>query len=311
MSRPDISVILVNWNTRDLADAAIASLRRHETTLSLEVIVVDNASSDDSAAFLESRHPGIRILRNPDNAGFARANNRGVAEATGEHVLLLNTDTLFLGEILPACLDVARKQGPAIVGCRLLNADHSLQLSAEAFPSLREAFTNVYSSVEREQPRKLRLLPPPGTGAVPVDWLCGAFLLVERATYLRLGGLSEKIFMYGEDTEFCWRARRHGVKSLYLPDVSIVHFGGGGVNHASRRALILSDAGRLRSFALMRGGFAAAGLRAILIARSLVRVAAWGALGIAGGDRARLHKARNHFTEIFVLTGLADARNLV
>jgi N-acetylglucosaminyl-diphospho-decaprenol L-rhamnosyltransferase len=312
---PVVSVILVNWNTRDLADAAIASLLGFEKDIPLEIIVVDNASVDGSADFLESRHPGIRVIRNPENAGFARANNRGVAEATGEYVLLLNTDTLFTEEVLSACLETARAQAPAIVSCRLLNADGSLQLSAEAFPRLRTQLVEALSSVGSAQAQKLRRLSAPvsraATAFIPMDWLCGAFLLVERTVYLSVGGLSEKIFMYGEDIEFCWRARMRGIRSLYLPNVSIVHFGGGGVNHASLRSLTLSDAGRLRSFALMRGRMAAWALRAILVLRSVPRALAWGILGALGQDSTRLKKARNHFSEIFILAGIRDARNII
>ncbi len=301
---PGVSVILVNWNTRFLTEAAVKTLRAVEKNTPLDIIIVDNASTDGSADALEQSLPDARIIRNMTNEGFARANNRGVAEAAQPYVLLLNTDTVAQEEVLPACLNALRASGSAIVGCRLLNADGSLQVSAERFPRLRDLAGELFRSSRRVQARKLRALPGPEAGPISVDWLCGAFLLMERETYLRLGGLSPRIFMYGEDTEFCWRARARGIPRLYVPGVAMTHLGGGGINHASRRSLLVSDAGRLRAFALMRGRAAAALLRLILMARSASRSAGWAVTGIVKRDRARLVKAGNHAYALLVLAGL-------
>ncbi|HEX2613570.1 MAG TPA: glycosyltransferase family 2 protein [Fibrobacteria bacterium] len=309
-SSPLISVILVNWNTRELADTAITSLKRHERSTSLEIIVVDNASRDGSADHLESRHPDITVIRNPENSGFARGNNLGVSRATGRNVLLLNTDTRFDAEVLPACLGVLEERNPAIVGCRLLNADGSLQVSAEPFPTLRTYLREVFSTVNgamrrREQPLAAAQDP------LRVDWLCGAFLLLDRQLYLDMGGLSEDIFMYGEDVEFCWRGRARGATSWYVPGVSIVHYGGGGISHGTLRSLVISDAGRLRAFAKMRGRVAAGALRGIFFLRSILRAPAFAIAGSLRGDRSALLRARSHLIECLILTGMLDARRFV
>lgn len=303
-SPPGVSVILVNWNTRFLTEAAVKTLRTFETSTPLEIIIVDNASTDGSVDALAASLPDVRIIRNGTNEGFARANNRGVAEATQPYVLLLNTDTVAHEEVLPACLRALRASGSALVGCRLLNADGTLQVSAERFPRLRDLAGELFRGSRHVQARKLRALPGPQAGPTPVDWLCGAFLLMERHTYLRLGGLSPEIFMYGEDTEFCWRARTQGIPCLYVPNVAITHLGGGGINHASRRSLLVSDAGRLRAFALMRGRAAAALLRLILMARSASRSVGWALTGLVKQDRARLAKAGNHAHALLALAGL-------
>jgi len=275
---PEVSVILVNWNTADLAIAAITSLKRHETSVRLELIVVDNASAEDDGGRILREHPDVRLLRSERNLGFAGGNNLGARAAAGEFLLLLNTDTLFTEEVLPACLAVARAQAPAIIGCRLHNADGSLQVSAERFPTvgrvLRDAFASTRSAME------VRMRGLEGAHTRPVDWICGAFLLVPRAAYRELGGLSEAIFMYGEDTEFCWRARAADIATWYVPGVSIIHFGGGGLRHGSLRSVAVSDAGRIRSFAMMRGRGAAFGLRMALLLRSLLRCCAFGAAGL-------------------------------
>ena len=300
-----VSVILVNWNTRFLTETAVTSLRACEPATPLEIIIVDNASTDGSADYLEARLTDVRVIRSPENEGFARANNRGAAVATRPYLLLLNTDTIAHEEVLPACRRALQAHGSAIVGCRLLNRDGSLQVSAERFPRLRDLAGELFQGTTRVQARKRSALPPPGAGPTPVDWLCGAFLFLERETYQRLGGLSAEIFMYGEDTEFCWRARAQGIPRLYLPDVAITHLGGGATGHASLRSLLVSDAGRLRAFALMRGRLAARGLRLILMARSALRVIAWGTTGVATADRGRLTKAQHHGLALLVLTGLS------
>jgi GT2 family glycosyltransferase len=305
MTNPLVSVVLVNWNTPALTEAALLSFRTHERSTALEFIVVDNASTDDSVERFAAAFSEARIIRSPENEGFARGNNRGVEAAHGDYILLLNTDTIAHEEVLPACLAALNNSESAIVGCRLLNTDGSLQLSAEPFPRLRTLIRDVFRSVTAVQTDKVKLLPPPGRGAVPVDWICGAFMFMKRETYLRVGGLSSRIFMYGEDVEFCWRAARHGVRSLYLPDVSITHLGGGGTNHASLRGLLLSDAGRLRSFELMRGKGAALLMRIILSARSAIRVVVWGASGLLSGNSERRRKAVIHGRALLALAGLA------
>ncbi|MCD6024324.1 MAG: putative glycosyltransferase [Fibrobacteria bacterium] len=297
---PVVSVILVNWNAGELAHAAIASLQLHETTLPLEIILVDNASTDGSADYLERLHPDVRLIRNSRNEGFARANNIGVKAATGEYVLLLNTDTVFSESVLPACLAVAREQAPAIVACRLLNADGSLQASADRFPRLRNLFLEIFGDSASAGAKTLRRLEGIAQPS-PVDWICGAFLLVEHETYARLGGLDESIFMYGEDVELCWRALGAGVRCWYVPSARLVHLGGGTVNHASARAVLLSDRGRLRAMELMRGRRAAGVLRAIFCARSAMRAAAFALAGTARRDPALRKRARIHVEALAAL----------
>lgn len=299
-----VSVILVNWNTPSLTQAAVNSLRACETATPLEIIIVDNASTDGSADYLERTLPGVRVIRGSENEGFARANNRGVAAASGQYVLLLNTDTVSHEEVLPRCLKALEDHAPALVACRLLNADGSPQLSAEKFPRLRDLAREVFKTTESVHGPKLNNLPSPGAGPTPVDWLCGAFLLTRRHTYLELGGLSREIFMYGEDVEFCWRARKQGVRSFYFPDVAITHLGGGGINHASLRSLLISDKGRLTAFRLMHGQLPALAFRTILMARSVMRLAAWGLTGLATGDSTKRRKAAHHARALWALAGL-------
>jgi GT2 family glycosyltransferase len=302
MTRPDVSVVMVNWNTRDLTDQAITSLRTHEKRVSIEIILVDNASSDGSASYLESRHPDITIIRNTENVGFARANNQGAKAASGAFILLLNSDTLLNHEVLPTCLEVAHAQAPAIVGCRLLNADGTLQPSTDAFPSLGAIAVKMVLPNRHLDPQAALFTKAVSDGVAKVDWICGAFMLMPRTVYLDLGGLAEDIFMYGEDAELCWRARQKGVGCYYVPSASIVHFGGGSVPYESARSLMLSDAGRLRAFAKMRGHLPALLMRILFIVRSLGRGLGFTVLGLLKRDPSLKNNARRHLMQAVALT---------
>lgn len=293
---PEFSVLIVNWNTRDLADQAIGSLYDHEDPATFEVILVDNASRDGSAQYLASRHPNIRIIANSQNVGFARANNQAAAAANGRYLLLLNSDAYLTRPVLAECLDAVRRAGNCILGCRILNPDGSLQLSAERFPTLGTYLAEAVNRSGRAARIKLAWQAELRREINPVDWLTGAFLMVEREIYLRLGGLNEEIFMYGEDMELCHRAARAGVPSVYVPGPSIVHLGGKSIDHTSLRSLILTDTGRLKTFATLRGRRQAMALRAVFFARSAARA-------LAG--------SRVHGLGALVLLGLLDARRFI
>jgi GT2 family glycosyltransferase len=311
---PDlVSVILVNWNTRALTEVAIRTFRDHERSTKLEFIIVDNASTDGSADYLEQSFPDAVVVRSPENEGFARGNNRGVEMARGRYVLLLNTDTVAHEEVLPACIEALQgpsSHGEAIVACRLLNADGSLQVSAEAFPTLASLVRETLGTTAGAHDRKLKAFASfggretPKDIPIPVDWLSGAFLFMKRDTYRTLGGFSPSIFMYGEDVELCWRAAQRNIRCLYLRTGAITHLGGGATDHTSLRGLLLSDAGRLRSFALMRGPAQAFLYRMILMTRSLIRGVVWTTLGLMTNGEARERagaKARIHWIALVTL----------
>ena len=307
---PQVSFIIVNWNTRDLVDQAIASILRYEKTVPFEIIVVDNASSDDSAAHLAARYPEAKVISNASNVGFAKANNQGVAAATAEHCLLFNSDAYLIEEILPACLERMRSLGDCILACRILNPDRTLQFSADAFPSLGGYLGEVFGSIGGILRAKLRLQSLV-EGTRRMDWATGAFLMMRTATYRRLGGLHEGIFMYGEDMELCHRAAKAGVPCHYFAGVSIVHIGGGSASYASVRSLVLTDLGRLQTFALVKGRGQALALRAIFIFRSLLRGSAYLAGSLLPGRKDLGVKARHHFTGILVLCGALDAKRFI
>lgn len=313
--------IIVNWNTRDLTAQAVESILRFESSPAaetagaqasdVEIIVVDNHSSDGSAAFLADRFPGIRILANKENLGFAKANNLGAQAASGDWIILFNSDAYLTGPVFDAMRLAAERIGgapagpahPVILTCKLKYPDGSDQLCAMSFPSLAGYLRQVNSDTATAT---LRMLAEPESRpgeTVAVDWVTGAFLMVPRTAYLDLGGLDPSIFMYAEDMDFCRKAAERGIRSFQVKTVSAVHIGGGSIDYQSARALLLTDAGRLAYFRRWHGRLGASALRGIFIYRSLTRAALFAATGILRGDAVRMSRARVHARGLAGLLG--------
>jgi len=207
-----LSVVVVNWNGAAYLGACLDSARG----AGRELIVVDNASRDGSAALVRQAHPDVRLLENRENLGFARAANRGLAAARGGHVLFLNPDA----RANDAAIDAARTvldQRPdvGLVGVAQRDADGALTPTVEPFFSLWEL----------RRPWTRRVRAPEGPGPVEIDWCHGAFLLGRRADLVALGGFDEAYFLYAEDMDLCFRVHASGRSVVYLPQVSIVHEG--------------------------------------------------------------------------------------
>ena len=233
--RPDISVIIVSYNTRDLTLACLASVFE-QTRSSIEVIVLDNASTDGSAEAIQRQFPRVTLLDYQANLGFAAGNNEAARHAHGEHLLLLNPDTVILDGAIDRALAFARSRPRSIVGGRTLFADGSLnRTSCHGWPTLWGVTCQMLglSSLGRRS----RLLNPEGLGhwdrrgdrKVPV--VTGCFLLLPRSLWEELDGFDESFFMYGEETDLCLRAADLGIDRWIHGNATLVHHGG-----ASERA---------------------------------------------------------------------------
>lgn len=230
----NVSIILLNHNGFELTRACLDSILHHVPQV--ETIVVDNHSIDGSVAKLREEFPAVRFFELPENEGFGKANNAGARRATGSYLLFLNNDTIFEDDAvtkLRAVLDARPDVGA--VGPRLLNPDHSLQLSFGYDPSLinewrvrrlQKKFTPL-GHLDRE--RLERQYP----SSVEVDWLTGAALMVRREAFEGAGGFDEGFFMYFEDADLCRAMRMKGWKILYDPTSHIIHLRGGTVGTLS------------------------------------------------------------------------------
>lgn len=261
----DLSVIIVNWNGRDLLKQCLDSLA-HVTALALDVIVVDNASTDGSPALVRESYPQVRLLENRENLGFSRANNQGIRVATGRHILLLNSDTIVQPgafEAMVALLDRHPRLG--VVGAELLNLDGSLQPSWAAFPTwLSEVLGRNFRA------RRPMSAEP---GAYLVDWVGGACLAARREAIVEVGLLDEAIFMYTEETDWCYRFVKAGWGVAYLEGAKVTHLGGGSSRRSSVRSLIELQKSKVYFFDKHYGRLAARFLHATLTARAWVKMA--------------------------------------
>jgi hypothetical protein len=216
---PRLSIVIVSYNTCADLERCLETLHRDRPAVDHEIVVVDNASSDGTAAAVRERWAGVRLIEAGSNVGFSRGNNLGIRQSVSELVLLLNGDTLVpAGSIdgLVAALDA--RPDVAIVGPRLVDAHGLAELSfgrmISPFNELRQQW-RARGDVERLTSREIE-----------VDWVSGACLLVRRSDAEAVGLLDERYFMYAEDVDFCAAVRGRRRKVLFTPRVQIVHLRG-------------------------------------------------------------------------------------
>lgn len=233
MSDLALSIIIVNWNTRDITRNCLSSVREKVCGIDYETIVVDNASSDGSAEMIRAEFPEVRLIANEENLGFGRANNQAMRVARGRLFLLLNSDTLIIDDSVERLVSfIERDSTIGIAGCKLLFEDQTLQSSCSRFPSIRLALLEglmFYKLLPRRTQGELLLGGYwPHDHARDVDCVWGAAMIVRREVFDETGGFDERIFMYGEDLEWCMRVRDFGWRITFTPDCKIIH-----LNHKS------------------------------------------------------------------------------
>ncbi|MCK4518552.1 MAG: glycosyltransferase family 2 protein [Candidatus Omnitrophica bacterium] len=239
--KPIVSIIIVNYNGKDLTLNCLRSIYEKLKGVEYEVILVDNASSDDSVEVIEKSYPQVSIIKNDDNLGFSKANNQGIKIAKRDYVLLLNNDTLLQGgnfnEFIPY-MEANRDVG--ILGCRINNPDGSLQVSCYKFPSMWEMFTH-YTFLTRLFPDS-KLFGDyrnwSHTEIKEVDFVIGAFFLIKRAVIKEVGLLDEDFFLNAEESEYCLRAKKAGYKTVFHPGYEIIHIGGATKKGMKKRDII-------------------------------------------------------------------------
>ena len=243
----DLSIILVNWNTRDMLRDCLASVFAGIGPLGVEVFVVDNGSDDGSAAMVGAEFPAVRVIANPDNRGFAAANNQALAHARGRHVMLLNTDTLVHGAVLPdavAFMDAHPEVG--VMGPRILNRDGSVQASATAYPTLPRLLGQTLGLNRIPALDGYRLSGWDRRGLRRVEVISGCAMLVRGAAMRTVGLLDAAFFFYGEETDWCRRFARAGWQVVFAPVGEITHFGGGSVRRLDHRRDVMLTEGTVR-----------------------------------------------------------------
>jgi N-acetylglucosaminyl-diphospho-decaprenol L-rhamnosyltransferase len=291
----DLSVVIVNWNVRDLLRRclhSVAESSKAETPkrLSVQVIVVDNGSSDGSVPMLRGEFPQIKLIANEANLGFTRANNQGLSISDGRYALLLNPDTEVLdralGEMV-AYMDLHPAVGA--LGPQLIYADGRVQSSRRRFPGLDTAFLEG-TFLQQSFPRsrilsRYYVLDRPENETQEVDWLVGACLLMRREALDQVGPLDERFFMYSEEMDWCYRAKGRGWNVVYLPAAQVIHHEGKSSEQVLPVRHIQFQRSKVLFFKKHHGGWLAEALRFYLLLTYLWQTVVEGLKWLVGHKR--------------------------
>jgi GT2 family glycosyltransferase len=231
-SVPSVSVIMVNWNSLSYLRECLDSIFSEDASHDFEVIVVDNASTADETTAIRAEYPSVVAIRSEKNLGFAGANNLGFEHASAPVVLFLNPDTKVIGSAIHQMLaQLQSTPSAAIMGCKLLNTDGSVQTSCiQRFPTILNQCLDLEFLREHWPLWKMWGIAPlfsDAREAVDVEVVSGACLMITRDAFARVGKFSERYFMYAEDVDLCYQTRKAGVRVCYTGEATVVHHGGG------------------------------------------------------------------------------------
>lgn len=226
-----VSIILVNYNGAQVVIDCLHSIQKMLHEVPYEIIVVDNASVDQSVDLIAEKFPTVNLIRQSENRGFGAGNNVGAKVATGKYLFLLNTDTLLTCDVLPHLVEVIESD-PAIgiVAPKLLNSDGTLQISTARSISLWGEYQDLKQKINYQNPQHQTRIAQQFSMMQEVDIVIGAALLIRRSLFEELGGFDETFFMYLEESDLCRRAQMKGWKIIYTPAVELIHLGGYSVN---------------------------------------------------------------------------------
>jgi GT2 family glycosyltransferase len=273
----DLSIVIVTYNTVDLLGECLRSIQAFVDLTHAEVIVVDNASSDGSQQVVATEHPYVRLICNPGNRGFAQANNQGLRAANGRYLFLLNSDAALLNPAAAVMMGYLDEHAnTAILGASLRNANGSRQYACDLFPltpwrMLAELVIDRIR-LNNRWTRRGRLSRWTYTEPFEVDWVLGAALMIRRSAMEQVGLLDERFFMYAEDIDWCFRAKRAGWKVVFMPSALVLHHGQGsspGTQMAQARATRRADESLFMLYRKHYGLAAEAGLRLITFRRRM------------------------------------------
>ena len=311
----DVSVIIVNWNTCKLLEDCLLSLQASTGDFSMEIIVVDNNSSDDSVKMLETKFHEVKLIVNQQNLGFAAANNKGIRKSKGRYVLLLNSDTVVFEDTLAKTIEYGdANPDAAAIGCRVMLNNKQPQMTCFNFPDLLSVFFGA-SGLERMF-RKNRIF---GRERMwwwnrdtfrQVDVISGMYMLVRRQAIAEIGLMDEDYFFYYEETDWCYRFAKNGWKLLFTPETSIIHVGGGGQSSAKAavKMFVQQQKSCLIFFKKHKGPFKTLIARILLTTGFAGRLIVWSIMDTCNRIRSRetqiLNRLKAKAAVIYLLFGI-------
>jgi len=296
----DISVIIVGWNARRYLELCLESLTTAPPCRSMEIIVVDNASSDGCVEMIEAKFPQVKLVKSRENLGFAKGNNVGIRQCRGRYVALVNPDVI----VFPGCLDALAdflEQNPKVgnVGPRVLNPDMTLQSTCRRFPTLWNNFCSAsglataFKNSRRFAGEHMFYFSHDRT--LPVDVLVGCFSMIRRETFDQVGLLDEDLFMYGDDVDWCRRCWKSGWEVVFFPGAKAIHDRGKITAPYPVRFAVAQQRSVLHYWRKHHGFWGMMGIRGIMFSRHLVRYLLALVVGVArsaeGGVRKQVSGA--------------------
>jgi GT2 family glycosyltransferase len=227
----DVTIIIVAWNVRHCVEQCLDSVFKKTNGINFEVIYVDNGSTDGTVEWVKSKYPETIIIQNHENLGFIKANNQAIRIARGRYVLLLNSDTVVLDNAIAKAIRFAdANPRAAVVGCKVLNPDKSLQRTCFMHPSPLNLFlatTYLYKLFPKSRSfGRERMTWWNFEQSRQVDVVVGCFSLVRKMAIDEVGLMDEQFFVYGDDMDWCYRFQQSGWYVMYTPDPQIIHYGG-------------------------------------------------------------------------------------
>jgi GT2 family glycosyltransferase len=281
----DISVVIVCWNAKHYLELCLESLAAAPPRRSMEVLVVDNASTDGSVEMIEAKFPWVKLIKSSENLGFAKGNNVAIRQCQGRYIALVNPDVI----VFPGCLDALADfldENPKVgnVGPRVFNPDMSMQSTCRRFPTLWNNFCSATGlSVRFKNSRFFageHMFYFPHDRTLAVDVLVGCFSMIRREALDAVGLLDEGLFMYGDDVDWCRRARNAGWQVVFYPGGQAIHDRGKITAPYPVRFAVAQQRSVLHYWTKHHGFWGVLGIRSIMLFHHLLRyaVAVWSGL---------------------------------
>jgi len=299
LDRLDLSVIIVNWNTRHMIGDCIASAMASLGTLTAQIIVIDNASTDGSPEMISRRFPQVHLIANDTNRGLAAANNQGMRIARGRYMLLLNPDTVVLDDVLERTVAYARRHPRAgVVGCQVMESADTIQRTCFRFPSPINTLLWVTGAIACFPRSWLAKRASYGRWTREddrdVDVVSGMFMLVRREALDEVGLMDEDYFVFAEEADWCYRFRKAGWRCVFAPVGRILHVDGGSksTEQASVRMYVEMQRGLLLFHRKHLSIVLWAMTRLLLVTSMAVRTLWWVAAAGLGIGTQSAHKAK-------------------
>jgi len=301
----DLTIIIVNWNVKELLRDCLKSVYGRTQTISLEVLVVDNASPDGSIEMVEKEFPQVKLFKNKENVGFAKANNQAIRRSKGRYVMLMNPDTLIVGNALATMVVFMDNHGDTgAVGPRILNPDKTVQLTCGRYsPTLLTElwdFTKLSSLFAKSRIFGKSLMGFwSHNDTREVELLSGACMMVRKETIEQIGLMDEHFFLFAEETDWCYRIRKNGWRIYLNADAEIIHLWQQSVKRSSINTALEFCKSMYWFFMKHHGRLSAISYRAMVLIFIGLRIPAyWLWQYIRPSSRFQIQVALKHYPRI-------------